>query len=419
MNLDIQNIFNTEIITKDQFDNFSEKLLPSLEGIHKRNQGFYKIFDDKTFLDEVERIENFTNEVKGKFTDIVLCGIGGSALGPITIRDSLTPLFNKNKPKLHVLENIDPDMISDITNYLNLEKTLFIVISKSGGTPETLSQYLYFRDILEKNNLKLSDHIVTITGPDGFLRDQTIEHQLTSFSVPENVGGRFSVLTAVGLLPSSLIGIDIRGLLQGGKEIVEQFLSLELEKNLPFQLAAIEFLSKKTNHVLMPYATKLRSFSSWFTQLLAESTGKINAHGESVGYTPICALGATDQHSQIQLFAEGPSDKLVIFISVENFEKNTQIPVSIDHEKTNFLKGQSFKDLLLAEYEGTAQALTEKKCPNCTISIDKISAKNLGKLFVLFQGATAFLGEFLEINAFDQPGVERSKILTREILKKI
>ncbi len=419
MKLDIQNIFNTEIITKDEFDNFSERLPYSLKEIHKKNQGFYQLFNNKDFLDEVDRIEGFANEVKGKFTDIVVCGIGGSALGPITIRDSLTPIFNKNTPKLHVLENIDPDMINDITNYLNLKTTLFIVISKSGGTSETLSQYLYFRNLLEKNNLNLSDHIITITGPTGFLREETKTYNLTSFSVPENIGGRFSVLTAVGLLPSALIGINIKELLRGGQKMSEQFLCSDTKNNLPFKLATIQFLSKKENHVLMPYATKLRSLGFWFTQLLAESTGKINTSGENVGFTPIPSLGVTDQHSQLQLFAEGPNNKLIIFISVENFEKNIKIPVLDNHQKTNFLKDKSFQDLLSAELQGTSKALTENNRPNCTISIDKISAQNLGKLFVLFEGATAFLGEFLEINAFNQPGVERSKILTKEILKKI
>lgn len=417
MNLDFQNIFNSQIITNTEFDKFSEEIIGNLAEIHKKNQGFYKIFTDETFLSEVDRIEAFCDKVKGKYTDIVLCGIGGSALGPIAIRDALSPLFKKRKTQLHVLENVDPDMISDISDYLELKTTLFIVISKSGGTPETLSQYLYFKDQLEEKNLKLSAHMVTITGPSGFLREETDRHQLTNFSVPENIGGRFSVLSAVGLLPSKLIGINIRALLEGGKTMAESFLCLEIEKNQPFQLAAIQYLTNRSAHVLMPYATKLRSFSAWFTQLLAESTGKINAHGKNVGYTPICALGATDQHSQLQLFAEGPDDKLIIFLSVEDFHKNPEIPVSKDHEKTSFLRNKTFKDLLLAENQGTAQALTEKKRPNCTISIDQISAKNLGKLFVLFEGATAFLGEFLDINAFDQPGVERSKVLTREILK--
>ncbi len=419
MKLDIQNIFNTEIITKDDFDDFTKNLIPSLEKIHEKNQGFYQIFNDKDFLDEVDRIEKFSNSVKNKFTDIVVCGIGGSALGAIAIRDSLTPIFNKNTPKLHILENIDPDMINDITNYLDLKTTLFIVISKSGGTPETLSQYLYFRNLLEKNNLNLAEHIVTITGKSGFLREQTDLHELTSFSIPENIGGRFSVLTTVGLLPSALIGIDIRELLSGGQSISEQFLCSDINNNLPFQLATVQFLSKKTNHVIMPYATKLRSFGAWFTQLLAESTGKINSSGENVGFTPIPSLGVTDQHSQLQLFAEGPNDKLIIFIAVKDFEKNIKIPVSDNHKKINFLKGKTFEDLLSAEQKGTAQALTENSRPNCTIKIDKISAKNLGELFVLFECATAFLGEFLEINAFDQPGVERSKILTRKVLKKM
>jgi len=417
--LNIKNCFKVDSqhgFSEKEFQNQAEKLKPFLQKIENRKQDFYKIFKDKSFLEEVKHIEKFSKSVKGKYEEIVVCGIGGSALGTITLKDSLSPLFGKNNPHLHVLENIDPNMMAEILDHIKLEKTLFIVVSKSGGTPEPVSQYFYFKNILKKSGLNIQKHFVIVTGLNGFLRSEVEKYGYESFTVPNNIGGRFSVLTSVGLLPASLIGIDIRGLLKGGKEMAKLFLSKNFEKNLPFQLATTQFLSQKPNQVLMPYATKLRTFTGWFAQLLAESTGKINLQGENVGMTPIPAVGATDQHSQLQLFAEGPNDKLIIFIRVENFSQNPEIPVLVENEKTDFLKGKTFQELLLAEQKGTSESLTEKNRPNITIEIDKISAETLGTLFLLFEGATAFIGEYLEVNAFNQPGVERSKILTRKNL---
>ncbi len=412
MNLNFANVFSTGVVSKKEFHKSSKKIPEFLEKIKQRNQGFYQIFKDEKFLAEVKEIKKFAGFCQGKYQDIVVCGIGGSALGTITLRDSLTPTFSQ-KPKLHVLENIDPDSIAEIYEHLNLEKTLFIVISKSGGTPEPIAEYFYFRNLVNKEKLVAKDHFVLVTGPQGFLHEEAVRNNFKTFGVPENIGGRFSVLTAVGLLPATLIGINIDELLEGGQNSAKLFLNEDFDKNLPFQIAAMQFLSGKTQNVIMPYATKLRTFAAWFTQLLAESTGK-----DDKGITPIPALGATDQHSQVQLFSDGPNDKLIIFIAVEKFAENPKIPVLISHEKTDFLNRVDFGKLLHAEMQGTAQALTEKGKPNFTITIPEISAKNLGELFVLFEGATAFLGEFMELNAFDQPGVERGKVLTREILGK-
>jgi glucose-6-phosphate isomerase len=411
--INFENLFKTGAIKKSDFEKSGKNLPTFLKQIESRNQGFYQIFSDESFLSEVEQIKVFASSVAGKYDDIVVCGIGGSALGTMAIRDALRPFFSHKKPHLHVLENIDPDLISDLSDHLVLARTLFLVISKSGGTPETISQYLYFHQKVEAAGLSLKDHFVVITGDSGFLKSEVEQHNLPQFTVPDNVGGRFSVLTSVGLLPAALMGIDIDALLSGGEEMVELFLSNNFDQNMCFQLASAQFLSKKTNQVLMPYATKLRSFSAWFTQLLAESTGK-----EGKGFTPISALGATDQHSQLQLFSDGPNDKLILFLEVQHFTTDPVIPVLVDHEKTCFLKNITFGKLLNTELAGTRADLTEKKRPNLTISIDSLSEETLGALFLLFEGSTAFLGEFLEVNAFDQPGVERSKVLTREYLSR-
>lgn len=390
-----------------------------LKEIEKMDQGFYQVIDDTALLD---KIESFAANASGKFNDVVILGIGGSALGTICLQQSLTHLFAG--PKLHVIDNIDPILIKEISEVITPTNTLFIVVTKSGSTPETLAQYFYFRDLLTKNGVtEPQKNFVFITDPQkGLLRKIANEEGIITFDIPENVGGRFSVLTAVGLLPASLIGINIRELVSGAQSMRDNFLENSAD-NLPFRLATIQYLLyKKGKHinVLMPYAQKLIKFADWYRQLLAESTGKkISRTGEkiNVGITPINALGATDQHSQSQLYNEGPNDKLIILLKVNDFGHEVEIPnVYPLEESVSYLNNISFNELINTELKGTAEALTEYVRPNITIEIDRINARTLGELFMLFEGATAFLGEFFNINAFDQPGVELSKQLTKQLL---
>ena len=411
---------------------YADRLENYLERIHARKQGFYSVIDDTDLLDD---IENFAHENKDKYSDIVVLGIGGSALGTQTLRDSLTPLYpNKNSPlfslnsslltpKLHIVDNIDPTLVSALTNRLDISTTLFLVVTKSGGTPETLSLYGYFRDLTEKVGLDPTQNFVFITDPEhSYLRDIANAEGFTTFPIPPNVGGRFSVLTAVGLVPAALIGIDIRGLIKGAQLMRDSFLNTNSDQNLPFQLASIQYSfgqQGQTNVVLMPYVQQLKTFADWYQQLLAESTGKIDIHGNNTGLTPMAALGATDQHSQLQQFTQGLNDKQFCVIKQTSFPNDPIIPHMSDNEKTKLLNGISFGTLLNTELQGTIDTLTEENRPNYMIEIDAVDPETLGQLFMLFEGATAFLGEFYEINAFDQPGVERSKVLTREYLYQL
>ncbi len=374
----------------------ANKLEVFLELIHKREQGFYKVIDDN---ETVEKINKFAKSAEGKFDNIVVCGIGGSALGTICLKQSLTHLFKSQSPSLHVLDNIDPVLIKELEDVIDYSKTLFIVITKSGETIETTSQYDYFSKKLKEKNLDLKSHLVVITSQqENPIREEAKKENLTIFDIPQNVGGRFSVLTAVGLLPAKLIGINIEKLLEGAKTMRDSFLSTKAEDNFPFQLAATQFLLSqkgKTINVIMPYSQKLIKFADWTAQLIAESTGK-----DGKGITPIKALGVTDQHSQLQLYADGPNDKLIIFIEVKDPHKTT------------------FGQLMQIEKTATAESLIKKSRPNITILVNSVTEESLGQLFLLFEGATAFLGEFFQINAFDQPGVELSKKLTKEALLK-
>jgi glucose-6-phosphate isomerase len=421
----LQKIANEHGLNEQELMSLNSQIGGWIENFKKREQGFYQVIDH---MDELVRIKEFANKVHGRYRDIVVFGIGGSSLGTICLQQSLKHLFENEKhinetPKLHVLDNIDPALMREILDVISLPETLFIVVTKSGSTPETLAQYCYFRSLTDKLHLSPQEHFVFITDPvKGLLRDIAIKEQITCFDVPPNVGGRFSVLTAVGLLPAALIGIDIEKLIQGARNMRDQFLNIDPGKNLPFQLAVIQYLlakKGKTIHVLMPYAQKLIRLADWYRQLLAESIGKtLNDKGEivNVGITPVNALGATDQHSQTQLYNEGPFDKLVIFIKVEDMGEDVAIPENVESEATEFLKGVSFTKLLHTELEGTARAFTENNRPNITLEIHYINEDYIGQLFLLFEGATAFLGEMYGINAFNQPGVERSKIITKELI---
>jgi len=423
----LANINPAHGLNEDEINLNNSKLSEFIDKIHNRQQGFYKIIDDDSV---VQKVKDYTASVQGQFESIVLCGIGGSSLGPICLQQSLTHLFqnqlkNEKYPKLYVLDNIDPVFIAELEDIINYEKTLFIIVTKSGGTPETLAEYFYFRKQCENKKLNIKQHFVFITDSEkGLLRKVANKEDIITFDVPEDVGGRFSVLTAVGLLPAALIGIDIDQLLVGAKEMRDKFLSSDSVDNLSFKLATIQYLlgeKGKIMNVMFPYAQKLIRFSDWYRQLLAESIGKkINNKGETVhvGLTPIHALGVTDQHSQSQLYNEGPNDKLFMFIEVNDFGVDREIPnLYPEDESLAYLNNVSFKKLIQTEKKGTEQAFNQNDRPNITISIEKIDAYHLGQLFLLFEGATAFLGEYYEINAFDQPGVELSKNLTKEMLK--
>jgi glucose-6-phosphate isomerase len=388
-----------------------------LREIESKNQGFYTIIDDKS---QLQNINKYAKKVEGKYKDIVVLGIGGSALGTLCLKHALRYLPNKSKaPKLHIVTNIDPVKIKKIESDIDFKKTLFIVISKSGSTIETISQYLYFRQKCKDKKLKITDHFVFVTDEkEGILRMIADKEKITSFDVPKNIEGRFSVLTVVGLLPARLIGIKIEELIEGAKRIRDEFLKKNIEENTPFQLAAIQYLLAKKGkniNVLMPYSQELDFLSIWYTQLLAESIGK-----KGNGITPLRALGVSDQHSQIQLFNDGPNDKLIMFIEVEKLSENLYIPNSHPELKEFELMNKkiSFNRLLELEKQGTEMALTHNNRPNITIKIPKVSEENLGELFMLFETSVAFLGEFYKIYAFDQPAVELGKKFTKELLLK-
>jgi glucose-6-phosphate isomerase len=372
----------------------------------------------------------FATRTRGKFDDIVVLGIGGSALGPIALRTALRkPYWNmlsvadrEMKPRMHVLDNLDPTTITALLNQVKLERTLFVVTSKSGGTAETMAQYLVVRETLEQHKLGVKDHVVFVTDPKkGALRPVANAEKIPALDIPANVGGRFSVLCPVGILPAALIGIDTAGLLAGAGEMAQKCLSPKLRENPAAVFGTLQYLADvkagKRIHVMMPYSDALRDCAAWFVQLWAESLGKIRPDKVSVGPTPLASLGATDQHSQVQLFMEGSADKTITLISVPRKGRDVQIPkLHQDIQELAYLGGHGLGEVLDVERRATAGALARRGRPNMTIELEAADAWHVGALFMLLECATIYAGAMYGVNPLDQPGVELGKNFTYAIM---
>jgi glucose-6-phosphate isomerase len=376
-------------------------------------QGFVDLPNDIEIVEEINiKIAKFENQ----FDTIVVLGIGGSMLGVQVILDSL---YVDQKIVVHCLDNIDPFVIEDLAQNLDYTQTLFLVQTKSGGTPETVAQFLYFKEQVESFDLKLENHFIFVTDPEiGYLRKFASENTgIVTVSIPSNVGGRFSVLTPIGLLISCLLNLDAQSLLDGAKNILDN----HKKECATLANTQYSFYNQGVDqNVLMPYSSRLATLAKWYIQLLSESTGKefdLNGNKVNVGITPVPALGATDQHSQAQLFKDGPFNKLIMTVQVTDYQAN---PIIADKAPTGFeyLQGITFGQLMDAEIQGTRLSLTESGKPNLNINIDKVCEYTLGELLMMFELSVAYLGNMLNINTFDQPGVERAKILAREILSE-
>ncbi len=364
---------------------------------------------------------------RAEIDDVVLCGIGGSALGPNMLRSALRPpRWNEldratrgGWPRLHVMDNVDPVSMAALFDRIDLRRARVLVISKSGGTAETMSQYLVVRGMLEQLGAEWPKRVLRfITDPEkGVLRAIAKTDGIITYDIPPSVGGRFSVLTAVGLAPAAFIGIDIEALCTGAAAMRVRCEHPELAKNPAGVFAVLQQLHDQRNgrsiHVLMPYADALRDVAAWFVQLWAESLGKALPGGGNVGPTPLPALGATDQHAQVQNFMEGPHDKTVTFIAVDRFERDITIPaLHSNFPDLAYLGGNTIGALLDAERRATAGALASSGRPNGVLQIPAVDAYHLGELIMLFEFATAFAGALYGIDAYNQPGVELGKQFT-------
>ncbi len=380
--------------------------------------------------DHLTSINTIADKCRAKFDNLVVLGIGGSALGNIALQSALNePTYNllpkgdRPGPRMFVVDNVDPANLASVLRVCDPKTTLFNVVSKSGETAETASQFMIVRKLLEEVvGENWADHIVAITDPEkGTMRTICDQAGITTLPVPDGVGGRFSSLSPVGLFSAAMCGIDIEALLEGASAMDTRCSNEDLTQNpaamLALLLVELGTRKGKTNHVLMPYANSLKLLGDWYAQLWAESLGKkFDTTGETVftGFTPISALGATDQHSQIQLYREGPNDKVIGFVEVEDFgnDQAMTIPTGMGVEAIEYLEGKRMVDLLNAEKRATEYALIDSQRPNYTIKFPKVDAHHVGEFIALWQIATAYAGLMLNIDAYDQPAVETGKKAT-------
>lgn len=367
--------------------------------------------------------------------NLVVLGIGGSALGNIALQSSLNdPLWNllpharRKGPRIFIVDNVDPVLFGSVLSFVRetdpkLERTVFNVVSKSGETAETAAQFITIRQLLIDTLGKKAHaaRVVAITDPaKGTMRKICDAEGYETLPVPDGVGGRFSVLSPVGLFSAAMCNIDIDALLDGAAEMDKRCSNEDLAKNPAALLATILVRlaeeKGKRNHVMMPYSSQLYLLADWFRQLWAESLGKRHdKSGKEVftGYTPIKALGTTDQHSQVQLYREGPNDKAFALVDVADWKAaDLAIPKGLDVAALTYLQGSSFGALLNAEKRATEYALVESRRPNLTITLPRISPRHVGEFFMLWEVATSYAGLMLGIDAYDQPAVETGKVAT-------
>ena len=396
----------------------------------RRKRGELPFFDLPGDRETVTEVLALAGHVQQNFDNVVVLGIGGSALGTTAIFTALGALARAPEqsrsglPRLFVLDNVDPDGFSSCLESCLPERTCFIVISKSGSTVETNCQFLVARQWVELAvGQGFREHFILVTDPEtGLLRDLARREGYRSCSIPSGVGGRFSVFTPVGLLPLACAGVDVAALLKGAASFAPRVCHDDLETNPAYLNAALQFLAYGKGlsiSVLMPYSDRLRDLADWFRQLWAESLGKrYSTDGRQihVGPTPVNALGATDQHSQVQLYVEGPFDKVVTFIAVDAFDHELEIPAYAAFPETSYLAGHSMGELIRTEHLATASALTHHGRPNCTLHIDRVSPETVGALIYLFEVQTLFAGALFDVDPLDQPGVEEGKLLTYALM---
>ncbi|MBV25498.1 MAG: glucose-6-phosphate isomerase [Gemmatimonadetes bacterium] len=401
----------------------------SVEAIRRSGEmGFFELPYDS---DALAQAQELADQIEGRFENLVIIGMGGSALGARTLRDALLgSLWNERsneeragRPRMYILDNVDPGAVLDVVEYLDLRRTLFNVVSKSGSTAETMALYLVLEGLLieELGKENVGEHFVFTTDPEnGALRSIAEAEGINSLPIPGNVGGRFSVLSPVGLFPAALAGVDAAALLGGAARADEYCRTPVLGENAAGLMATLLHVAHSelgaSIHVLMPYSERLRSFSFWFQQLWAESLGKAHDRSGNVvhtGPTPLPAVGVTDQHAQVQLFMEGPLDKVVIFVALTGTQRDMKIGghrASVP--SVAYLGDHTLGQLMDAERRATAEALRRNGRANMTFEIEYLDASTLGELFMLMSVATIYAGALYDVNPLDQQGVEMGKQLT-------
>ena len=400
---------------REDLDGIGPRLKEAVDGLLGDPPGFMRLPKTREYAEASTAV---AEEVRGSgATDFIHAGIGGSALGPMAVQKALNhPYYNalsgeaRGGPRLHFAENTDPATLSAIFDVADLESTWVNVVTKSGSTAETMVGFLVIRAALGASDFQ--GRTIATTDPEkGFLKEISERENLRVLPIPADVGGRFSVLTPVGLLPAAVTGLDVEALLAGAAQCVDEVQEQGSEHPAVVG-AAMHFLMDTARgrnvRVMMTYADALERLAAWFVQLWAESLGK-----EGKGSTPHGAVGTTDQHSQVQLYMEGPQDKVIEIVEVENHPRDLPIPKAYeDIEGVGYLGGHTMAELLNVECDATREALTEAGRPNSTIKLGAVNEENLGYLFQALEIQTVVSGSLYGVDAFDQPGVEAGKEIT-------
>jgi len=370
--------------------------------------GYYHLPHQSSEL--IEKLEKLDIECE----NIVIIGIGGSSLGTKAIYRLLKSNY-KNLKNIIFLENTDPIELKNKFLQIDPEKSVFMVISKSGTTIETIS---IFKTVINNYNLDLkkdSEKFIVITDPGSSLEKLALKYGIMVFNIPTNVGGRFSVFSAVGIVPLYLAGIDVARLLHHAASFLDGF----FEGREAHLLRKAAFLYERSRcykmNVVFSYSSLLDEFNKWYVQLWGESLGKINKKGQRVGLTPIGLLGSIDQHSFLQLLIEGPKDKTVTFIKIKNFESSLKIPnISLPYlEKTDFVNGYTFNELINAQCDATRESIIRSGIDVDEIVLEKLNEESVGELIVYYELLTSAVGALFEINTYNQPGVELGKTILK------
>ncbi len=430
-------IGNEHGITPEQLKDLADKTSPLIQQLNKERQDGETPYRDLPYNSRIsQQVKELVKELEGRCENLVVFGIGGSALGNIALQTALNPYMHnlddtqRSGPRLFVFDNVDPPQLVSFLDWLGdgLDKTIFNVISKSGRTSETAAQFMIIRQLLldKLGPDSLQDQVVATTDSrHGTLRKIAEDADLRCLEVPDGVGGRFTVLSAVGLFSAAMCGIDIDSLLAGARDMDTKVKTEDFHKNPAAINAAINyhFYNRgKRIAVMMPYSYHLKDLSDWYRQLWAESLGKaedLAGNEVHIGPTPLKALGTTDQHSQVQLYREGPNDKLFTFLQVNNFDKDIEIGEIPDcAPELGFLAGKNLSTLLNNEKKATEYVLLQSKRPCLTVIFPKVDAYTVGQFIYLYEVTTSFAGALFNINPYDQPAVELGKEATFALMGK-
>ncbi len=393
--------YDSSLLTQESLQNHFQKILAEKEnGV----SGYYDLpFKENTDIFTYLRENHcFLDNLK----NLVIIGIGGSSLGTKAIEALLSHQHNRRRLKLRFLEHTDPIMIHKELKGTKWEESLFIVISKSGLTIETTSLFKYVLAHFKLLEPQRKKHLLTISNENSPLFHWSKEEQIQNFTIKPNIGGRFSVLSTIGLLPLGILGYNLQSLLKGAQNMSRYFFQNPTNEILKKAVFLVHCETHYPINVLFSYSSVFRHFNTWYVQLWGESLGKLDSKGQKRGLTPIALIGSIDQHSFLQLIMQGPQNKSVTFLSIEKF---SQRPLYIPNiclkglESTDFVNGTSFNKLLQLQCLSTKESMIAENVPTDSITLDLLCEESVGELIFYYELLTSCVGILLQINTYDQP----------------